>query len=351
MVSGNKKVAVALSGGVDSSTCALLLKKQGFEVVGVCGKMVHSQYADTVVENARKVADFLEIELFVRDVSRKFETCVIDYFNRGYALGETPNPCLFCNKFIKWGDLFEYSLNDLGADFFATGHYAKIKHIDGFYKLFPSPDSRKDQLYFLFTMTQKQLSKTLFPLSDIVKSKTRKLALENNLPSKASKESQDVCFIRPPQTHASYLKSAIGIKKGEFVHVGTGKILGEHNGHYLFTIGQRKGVGISAAEPLYVIKIDAATNTVYLGEKPLALEKTLTLTDISRSYPFEENSLDVLTKIRYNMPPVKAHVEISGKKAQMTFAEPVYSVAAGQAGVWYNPKDGHLLGGGLIVKN
>ncbi len=202
--------------------------------------------------------------------------------------------------------------------------------------------------YFLFGLNQTQLSKTIFPLCEYEKSEIRKIATDNNLPSKSAKESQDICFIKPKNLK-DYLFEIVGKKKGDFVDYQTGKKLGEHEGSFQFTVGQRKGIGIAAEIPLYVIKTDTDTNTVFVGEKSQALENTLNLRDIQKAYPFEATSFDVLTKIRYNMPFVKAKVEIFDNKASMIFEEPVYSITPGQAAVWYDINDGHLLGGGWII--
>ena len=176
-----KKVAVLLSGGVDSSVTAFLLKQQGYEVIAVTGKMFCSSEAQQVVENAKNVADALGIEHFVYDASEEFKTQIIDYFENSYKNGETPNPCIMCNKKIKWGKIFDYAINKLGADYIATGHYADIKEKDGIFYLYPAKDEKKDQLYYLFELNQEQLSRTVFPLCNLEKSEIRKIAQENLL--------------------------------------------------------------------------------------------------------------------------------------------------------------------------
>lgn len=345
------KVAVALSGGVDSSVTALLLKQKGYEVVGITGKMTHSPSAETVCQNAKAVADKLGIEHYVLDVSDAFQKQVIDYFDKSYLKSETPNPCAMCNKCIKWGAIFDYAINELGCDYFATGHYANIVKIGDYYTMAPAKDPRKDQLYFLFSLTQEQFSKTLFPLYEYAKSEIREIAEKYDLPSKSAKDSQDICFIPKPKTLKDYLFETIGKKKGDFINVETGKKCGEHEGCFQYTIGQRKGLDIGGTpNPLYVVKIDASTNDVFVGEKDKAYGLELKLKNVHKTYPFEENSFDVMTKIRYNMPFVKAHVEVCGDEATMTFPEPVYSITPGQIAVWYDLNDGHLLGGGWIVE-
>ena len=168
-VNNQKIAAVALSGGVDSSVTALLLQQKGYKVIGVTGKMVNTPAADIVCQNAKNVADKLGIKHYIVDVTEKFQKEIIEYFENSYKNGQTPNPCIMCNQFIKWGEIFDYAINELGADIFATGHYADIRLIDGVYKLYPAKDEHKDQLYFLYRLGQKQLSKTVFPLYEYEK--------------------------------------------------------------------------------------------------------------------------------------------------------------------------------------
>ncbi len=344
----NKKVAVALSGGVDSSVTAYLLKQQGYDVVAVTGKMVNSDNADVIIKNAKSVADYLGIEHYTIDVTEEFQDKVINYFDNSYKLGETPNPCIMCNKFIKWGSIFDFAINELDVDYIATGHYANIKQDGDFYKLYPAKDSNKDQLYFLFQLNQTQLSKTLFPLFKYEKNEIREIALKNNLPSKSSKESQDICFIQKPMTTKKYLLEKLKPMQGNFVDISTGKVLGKHEGYFQYTIGQRKGIGLAAPEPLYVVDIDAKKNIVYVGYKNTTYKEELILENFNSSYPLEKHEFDALVKIRYNMQPVKAHIIIMDKTVQVKFIEPVNSIANGQACVLYDIDDGHLLGGSFI---
>lgn len=342
------KVAIALSGGVDSSVTALLLKQQGFNVVGITAKTTNSEAANIVVENAKKVADKLEIPFFVYDATKIFKEKVISYFENSYKSGETPNPCIMCNKYMKWGALFDYAINKLESDYIATGHYANIKHSDGYYKLYPASDEHKDQLYFLFLLNQNQLKRTLFPLSCFGKNDVRKIAFENDLPSKSSKESQDICFIQTPMTTKKYLNNIIKPQKGYFIENSSKKILGSHTGFWQFTIGQRKGIGLASQEALYVTGINARENIVYVGYKKSLLSKKLSLENFNWSYPQNNKNFDAMVKIRYNMQAVPAHVEIEDDKVNIEFEEPVSAIAKGQACVLYNKQDGHLLGGAFI---
>lgn len=331
----NKKVAVALSGGVDSAVTAKLLIEEGFEVVGLTGKMTCSEDFETIVQNAKRVADKLGIEHYVYDATKEFGDKVIKYFENSYAKAETPNPCIMCNKYIKWGCLFDYATNVLGADYIATGHYANIK--DG--KLYPASDEHKDQLYFLYMLDKDKLEKTLFPLSKYRKDEVRDLAEKYDLPPKSSKESQDICFIKAPITTKKYLNNIFEPRKGDFVEKSTGKVVGHHDGFWQYTIGQRKGIGIAAPYPLYVIEIDSQTNTVFVGKQDELFTKDLILDDVNWSGEFE-----ALVKIRYNMKAVRAKVCDS----KITFEEPVSAVTKGQACVLYDINDGHLIGGATI---
>lgn len=341
------KVAVALSGGIDSAVVAALLLEQGYEVVGITGKMTCSEDSEVVINNAKKVADKLGIQHFVCDVSKNFHDKVIKYFENSYQKGETPNPCVMCNKYIKWGELFDFAINELGVDFIATGHYAKIKKDGAFFKLYPACDEQKDQLYFLSTLSQEHLSKTLFPLGDYKKSEVKILAEKYDLPPKSAKESQDICFIKPPLTTKKYLNNIFSAQKGSFVEKITGKVLGSHDGYWQYTVGQRKGIGIAAPYPLYVLEICADTNTVYVGSKEELAIEFLNLNNIVWAYPLETNNFQALVKIRYNMKPVRAKITVS-ENVKIEFLEFVSALAPGQACVIYDKLDGHLLGAGFI---
>ena len=342
------KVAVALSGGVDSAVVAALLLEQGCEVVGLTGKMTCSEDFEQVVINAKKVADKLGIEHYVYDAVNLFDEKVIKYFENSYATGETPNPCIMCNKYIKWGCLFDYAIQELDADYIATGHYANIKNDDGVYKLYPASDEHKDQLYFLFALNQEQLSKTLFPLSGYKKEEVRQIAEKYDLPPKSAKESQDICFIKHPMTTKKYLNNLFTSKEGNFVEKSTGKVLGKHEGFWQYTIGQRKGIGIAYPEPLYVIDIDSEKNVVYVDKQQELYSKFLKLKNIDFSYKKNDLEFEALVKIRYNMPFIKAFVKKVLDEWIVEFCEPVSAITKGQACVFYDIYDGHLIGGSFI---
>lgn len=350
MENQQKIAVVALSGGVDSSVTALLLQEQGYKVIGLTGKMVNIPAAEAVCANAERVANKLNIEHYICDVTDKFGAAVISYFENAYEKGETPNPCIMCNQFIKWGELFDFAVDKLKADVYATGHYADIRCENGIYKLYPAKDEHKDQLYFLYRLGQKHLSKTIFPLYHYEKSEVKQMAYDYDLPPKDSKESQDICFIQKPMTTKKYLVDKFGSKKGSFIDVLTGKKWGEHDGCYQFTIGQRKGIGIAAPYPLYVIDIDADKNIVYVGREEDNYKKNLKLVNLNFTYPINNCEFDALVKIRYNMEHKKAHIRVYDKFADVEFYEPVNSITTGQAGVLYDINDNHLIGGGFVVK-
>ena len=343
----HKKVAVALSGGVDSSVSALLLKNQGYEVVGITGKMVDDDNFGTVCKNAKAVADKLEIEHYVLDLSSIFKKNIIDYFINSYKKGETPNPCIMCNKTIKWGAIFDYAINELHCDYIATGHYANIINQNGMFLLYPAKDTKKDQLYYLFELNQNQISRTIFPLKDLEKSQIREIAQKNDLPSKSSKESQDICFIKKPYTTKKYLLEHITPQKGDFVLKKSNEKIGTHEGFFQYTIGQRKGIGIAHSEPLYVTGLCAQKNQVFCGTKKELFCDELILNNFNlHDRNFKGGK--ALVKIRYNMKAVEADVNFTDKNIIIKFNEPVSGITKGQACVVYSPFDGHLTGGGWI---
>lgn len=345
-----KKIAVvAMSGGLDSSVTALLLQQEGYKVIGLTGMMFNSPASETVVKNAKSVADALNIEHYVYDASKTFKAKVMDNFLECYRCGQTPNPCILCNKYVKWGELFDFAINELHADVFATGHYANIVEKGGVYKVYPANDEHKDQLYFLYRLGQNVLSKTVFPLSKYKKSEVREIAHQYNLPSKSSKESQDICFIQKPMTTKKYLLEHLTPQKGDFIELETGKKLGEHDGYFQYTIGQRKGIGIAYPYPLYVLGTDAEKNIVYVGKEELSHRREVEAKDINLSFPPDKKEFDANVKIRYNMSAQRAHVTVADGTIRAEFYDPVNSVTPGQSLVIYDAQEGFLIGGGTIV--
>ena len=340
--STRKKVAVALSGGVDSSTTAVLLKEQGYDIIAVTGIM-----QDDSTQKAREVCEKFGFEHHVLDLRDEFQKNIIDYFKDSYAKGFTPNPCIVCNKKIKWGRLFDFAINNLGVDYFATGHYAQKCLKNGDLTLKKAKDSAKDQIYFLFELTQKQLSQTLFPMGEFEKSEVREIAQKYDIPSKNTKDSQDICFLMPPDNTKKYLLRTFGESKGDFIHIETGKVLGAHNGSYQFTVGQRKGIGIADKEPLYVIKTDIAKNLVYVGYKRHLFSSELELTDVNfLQKDYINREFTAFVKIRYNSSVKPARIIPDGDVLKVVFDEPQTAITKGQAGVIYD--DECLIGGGWI---
>lgn len=343
-----KRIAVALSGGLDSSVTCYLLQKQGYEVVAITVKMLDNKDFEEVVNNAKAVAEKLSIEHHVIDLSEDFKKHVIDYFEEAYANGKTPNPCILCNQKIKWGKLLEYAINELKCDFMATGHYANIKRKNGEFLLYPATDAKKDQLYYLMGLSQEHLSKTIFPLNQYTKDEIRQIAIENDLPTKSAKESQDICFIKKPMTTKKYLHEKFNFKKGEFILKSTGKKIGEHNGFFEYTVGQRKGIGIAYKEPLYVLGVEKEGNKVYLGTKEELFEKTCRVKNVNYQVKCEDGTI-VMAKIRYNTEAKKAVLNKEEDGFSLIFETPVSAVAKGQACVVYDIEEGFLIAGGEIL--
>ena len=344
----NQKVAVAMSGGVDSSTSALLLQKQGYEVVGITGNMTGDE---ELLHKAKYNCDFLGIEHHILDLQDIFNKEVIDYFIETYKSGSTPNPCAICNNKVKWGKLFDYAINNLGCDYFATGHYANISENNGVYRLERAQCDNKDQLYFLYALTQKELSKTIFPLGKFSsKDEIREIAKNNGLPSKSYKDSQGVCFIKRPLSVKKYLYRQFGELRGKVINISTGKVIGKHTGYYQYTVGQRKGLGIADLYPLYVTSIDAINNIVYVGYEKDTYSNELELTDINwQQIDYLNKEFSAMAKVRYNSPAKSCKVVPSDKGAKVIFNESVFAIAKGQFCVIYDEKNEFLIAGGKIL--
>lgn len=336
------KVAVAMSGGVDSSLVAYLMaKKYGVEnVYGITFKLFDSE--EDNIKKAKKVCDKIGISHFVVDLRREFKKEIINYFISEYKKGKTPNPCVKCNRMIKFSKLIEEAYK-IGARNVATGHYVISKLKGGIYRLYKGRDPLKDQSYFLNKLTQYELSHVIFPLGKMKKEKVKRMAAKFKLPHLKS-ESQEVCFIS--ETLSEFLGKHIESKKGKIVD-RDGKKLGEHKGHHLYTIGQRKGLGVASSKPLYVIKKDIKKNEIVLGHEEHLYEDYLYAEDtnwIMGILPKDGEILD--TKIRYLADTVKAKVFASKNKVKVEFLEPIKAIAPGQSVVFYKGKE--LLGGGII---
>ncbi|MDD3150905.1 MAG: tRNA 2-thiouridine(34) synthase MnmA [Candidatus Gastranaerophilales bacterium] len=347
-MSAKKTVAVGLSGGIDSSSAAILLKEQGYNVIGLTA--IFHEHAQNDVRQAEKICQILEIPFKTVNFQEEFKSKVTSYFINSYKNGLTPNPCITCNKYLKWGLLMDYALNEIGADFYASGHYAKLQKDENGFKIIRAKDDKKDQLYALYNISQDRLAKILFPLGDIEKNEAKKLVEKYNLPCAKSKESQDICFIKPPDCTKNYLLRNLGVKIGHFVDIHTNKILGKHDGFYQYTIGQRKGIGIAAPNPLYVIKLDANNNIVYVGNKEDLFKNELEINDVTfQQESYKNKKFSAFVKIRYNMTAQKAIVISSENNAIVKFNEPQSAITSGQSAVIYDETNTFLIGGGVIL--
>ncbi len=349
-----KKVVVGLSGGVDSSVAAYLLKRQGYEVIGVTMHMWQPEgdsKEPTSITDARKVAETLEIPYYVCDFKEVFCQKVMDYFVEEYLRGHTPNPCTTCNRFVKWEALLERS-KELGADYIATGHYARIIQLpNGRYSIKTSATSAKDQTYALYNLTQDQLAHTLMPVGEYTKDEIRQIAKEANLPVAWKKDSQEICFI-PDNDYASFIEKKAGKRvpgPGKFV-TKDGTVIGQHKGITHYTIGQRKGLNLSMGHPVFVTKINSETGEVVIGENEDVFSSVLICDRVN--FMGMEN-LDkprkVMAKIRYAHKGERCLLErIDESRIKCTFENPVRAITPGQAVVFY--EQDYVLGGGTIVK-
>ncbi len=344
------KIAVAMSGGVDSSVTAALLKKEGHEVTGFTMRLFEPDGdVAPAMHDAPLVAAHLGIQHHFIDFETDFRKLVIDVFAESYRLGRTPNPCVRCNSHVKFGLLLENAL-EFGAEMLATGHYVrKTTDSAGVHHLRTSLNIRKDQSYFLCGLTQGRLSSLLFPLGEIEsKEDVREIAREFRLPVSEKGESQEICFI-PDDDYVAFLEKKCGLheKPGDIIH-RNGEILGRHGGIHRYTIGQRRGIGVAWSEPLYVSGIDPARNAVIVAEEQHIFSVCLAAENLSWIIPPRSDEFVAFCKIRYRHRPVGCRVRIEGEgRCQVLFDEPQRGVTPGQSVVFY--RDDELLGGGVII--
>lgn len=356
----NQKTIIAMSGGVDSSVAACLMKERGYDCIGITMKLFQND--DIImtrecsccslddVEDARHVAYQLQIPYYVCNFSDEFEENVIKRFVNAYENGCTPNPCIDCNRYLKFEKLYKRAW-ELGCDTIATGHYARITYdrVSGRYILKKAIDGSKDQSYVLYSMTQEQLAHTQFPLGDLTKVQVRAIAEMQKFSNAYKHDSQDICFVQNG-TYSDFIEKYTGITYpcGDFIDV-YGNILGRHNGIIRYTIGQRRGLGLNHSEPLYVCAIDPENNTVTLGRVKDLYTCELTVTNINLiSVPFIETPQRLKVKIRYRHVEQWATVtQINENTLKIMFDKPQRAITKGQAAVLYD--DDIVVGGGIII--
>ena len=359
MENKNKKAVIAMSGGVDSSVAALLMKDNGYNCIGVTMKLIPDSH-DIIdfeascctkkdIEDAQKVSSVLGIPHYLYNFSDKFKEYVIDNFVSCYENGRTPNPCVECNRYLKFAALFSKA-EELGCDMVVTGHYAKVEfdQKSGRYLLKKANDLSKDQSYVLYSLTQAQLSRACFPLGEYSKDEARKIAEANNFINADKGDSQDICFVKNC-SYSEFIENYTGKKypQGDFVDKN-GRVLGRHKGIIRYTIGQRKGLGLILPEPMYVSKVDKETNTVVLSKEEDIFTSELFAENINIiSCERIEGQLKIKAKIRYRQQEAPATVEqISDDKLRIVFDTPQRAITKGQAVVLY---DGDIVvGGGTI---
>lgn len=356
-----KRVVVGMSGGVDSSVAAYLLKEQGYDVIGVTMQIWQDEKREiceenggccglSAVEDARRVAQQLEIPHYVMNFKEVFKCKVMDYFVEEYLAGRTPNPCIACNRYVKWESMLRRSLK-IGADYIATGHYARIGITpEGRYAIYNSVTAKKDQTYALYNLTQEQLSHTLMPIGEYMKEEIRGIAEREGIMVAHKPDSQEICFI-PDHDYASYIEKEAGDRvpgAGNFV-TAEGEIIGRHSGIIHYTVGQRKGLNLSMGHPVFVTRIRPETNEVVIGESEDVFGDTLYCDHINYMGMADlPQPREVLAKIRYAHKGERCVIERVGEdKIKCSFAKPVRAITPGQAVVFY--EDGYVLGGGSII--
>lgn len=360
MDNSRKKVVVGMSGGVDSSVAAWLLKEQGYDVVGVTMQVWQDEGTEAMeenggccglsaVEDARRVAWRLGIPYYVMNFKKEFDDHVVRYFMDEYMRGRTPNPCIACNRHVKWESLLRRSL-DIGAEYIATGHYAQVERLaNGRYALKKSADALKDQTYALYSLTQEQLGRTLMPAGGYSKEEIRRMAQKLGLAVADKPDSQEICFI-PDHDYAGFIKKRSGkeLPGGNFVD-RDGKVLGRHRGLTHYTVGQRKGLNLSMGRPVFVVEIRPETNEVVIGDGDAVFSDVLTCRNVNwmAVKGLGGGSMKVTAKIRYSHRGAPCVVrELEQGAAECRFEEPQRAIAPGQAVVFYDGD--YVVGGGVI---
>lgn len=353
-----KKVVIGMSGGVDSSVAAYLLKEQGYEVIGIMMKLSPDDpdYVEneggccslSAANDARRVADVINIPFYVMNFKKSFKENVIDNFISEYLGGKTPNPCVVCNKTIKFNE-FLRKAQALGADYIATGHYAEVIEKNGRYLLKRSEDERKDQTYMLYNLTQDQLAHILMPCGKYEKTEIRSIAEKIGLDVFRKKDSQEICFI-PDNNHGEFIKKSVEknkVKPGNFVDKN-GEILGKHKGIVYYTIGQRKGLGLALGKPVFVTDIIPKKNQVVIGDEEEIFKTELIAKDVNLIYMDElKEPMEVLGKVRYSAKLSPATIyPLENGKLKAVFREKQRAITKGQSVVFY--KDNFVVGGGII---
>lgn len=358
----SRKVVVGMSGGVDSSVAAWLLKEQGYDVIGVTMQIWQDEDTEvqeaeggccglSAVDDARRVAMDLGIPYYVMNFKEEFRKNVMDYFVGEYVEGRTPNPCIACNRHVKWESLLRRSIA-IGADYIATGHYAQIDRLPGGrYSLKTSVTASKDQTYALYNLTQEQLSHTLMPVGSYHKEEIRDMAERLGLPVAHKPDSQEICFI-PDHDYASFIEEYTGreLPPGNFVDLD-GNVLGRHRGITHYTVGQRKGLNLSMGRPVFVVEIRPETNEVVIGDNQDVFTNVLRCDKLNWMAVdgLHGKSMDVLAKIRYSHKGSPCTIrEIGNDMVECRFHEPVRAVTPGQAVVFYDGD--YVAGGGTIIR-
>ncbi|MEA5468363.1 tRNA 2-thiouridine(34) synthase MnmA [Spirulina sp. 06S082] len=347
------KIVVGLSGGVDSSTAAAVLHHQGYEVLGLTLWLMKGkgQCCSEGMVDAAAICEQLGISHHVVDTRDLFQAEIIDYLVSGYESGVTPLPCSQCNRTVKFAPMLEYAREKWGCDRIATGHYARIRYDEttGRYQLLRAIDLNKDQSYFLYDLTQELLAGSVFPLGEVTKEETRRIAAQYNLRTADKPESQDLCLVESHGSMQTFLDKYISPKEGEIVDI-SGKVLGKHQGVHHYTIGQRKGLGVSAPDPLYVMKLDAVMNQVVVGSREEVTQPDCTVGRMNwvsiaePVVPFRTHA-----RVRYRTPPVPVNVlPLGDGRVKLVFDEPQFGITPGQAAVLYDGD--RLLGGGIIER-